>query len=340
MCLGPMVFFFGVLVVAAAAGVPVSAPRLQAPAPALKSNARAASLLGTVGSTTTSGTDVYKSSISFPIGTGIAGPFEAGFDAEIDILLGWLGCSPASKGYLAGGIDTQTSSDILAQSCGVALPRVAGNGDYISLMWSCGAHSPPNSAKCTSPPGSLTGYAACTSPAYHFHQNFTCLYNVAASGHSSKVGATSPGNSDASVTAKNIYGKYESTGTLPSDLDACNGHFGVTPDSSGASVYHHHVTDKPPFAVGCYGPNAAGGLVTLAQCRSYYSTCGDGDTVTVTTAAGSFSYDKWCPCFDKTNNYLNTGNSTTPTQAASLAAPQSWLLSAVLLVAAMVAAAN
>ena len=46
-------------------------------------------------------------------------------------------------------------------------------------------------------------------------------------------------------------------------------------------------------------PNADGGLVTLAQCRSYYKSCGDGDTVNVTTASGTVLYDKWCPCFDK-----------------------------------------
>ena len=50
-----------------------------------------------------------------------------------------------------------------------------------------------------------------------------------------------------------LSGKYESTGTLPTDLDACNAHFGTTPDSTRTSIYHHHVTDATPFAVGCYG---------------------------------------------------------------------------------------
>lgn len=132
-------------------------------------NARACPLLGTIGTTTVAGTDTYTPSISWSVGTTIAGPFEAGFDSQIDSLLSWLGCSPASLGYLDGGIDTQTSLEAVAHSCGVALPRVA-SGNFISLMWAAGAHSPPNSAGCTSPPGGLSGYTACTSPNYHFHQ--------------------------------------------------------------------------------------------------------------------------------------------------------------------------
>ena len=66
-----------------------------------------APLLGTVGVTTVAGTDPY-SGIDFPAGTTIAGPFEAGFDSLINVLLTWLGCNPASRGYLSGGIDTAT----------------------------------------------------------------------------------------------------------------------------------------------------------------------------------------------------------------------------------------
>lgn len=280
-------------------------------APQLTQNDRAASLLGGVGVTTVGGTDVYTPSIAFPSNTPIAGPFEAGFDSQIDTLLGWLGCSPSSNGYIDGGIDTQTSVEMVALQCGVTLPRVSGN-DYIGLMWSCGAHSPPNQAKCTSPPGSLSGYSACVNPAYHFHQNFSCLYSLSATGHSTKVGVTTA----SAVTVRPIYGKYESTNTLPTDLDACSGHFGTTPDSPTTAIYHHHVQDKPPFAVGCYGPNANGGLVTLAECRSYYSTCGDSDVATIATTKGSFQYDKWCPCFDST-----TGSNVLTTNGAPSAIP-------------------
>ena len=101
-------------------------------------------------------------------GTTIAGPFEAGFDSEIDTLLGWLGCSPASKGYLCGGTDTQTALEQVNYQCGASLPSVS-NGVFKSLMYSCGVHSPPNTAKCTSPPGGgVSGYTTCSNAAYHF----------------------------------------------------------------------------------------------------------------------------------------------------------------------------
>ena len=48
-----------------------------------------------------------------------------------------------------------------------------------------------------------------------------------------------------------VYGAYEATEAKPDDLDACGAHFGVTPDSGGAEVYHHHVQEKPPFTIGC-----------------------------------------------------------------------------------------
>ncbi len=248
------------------------------------------------------GTDAYWPTITFPTGTNIAGPFEAGFDSEIDTLLTWLGCSPASNGYLAGGIDTQTSLELVAYNCSITLPRIDSKGDFVSLMWAAGAHSPPNTAKCTSPPGSLSGYTACSNPSYHFHQNFTCLYNygTGATGHSTKIGVTTP--SSTSITARNIYGKYEATQASPSDLDACNGHFGYTPESPSTNVYHHHVTDKTPFAVGCYGPSATGGLVSITDCRSYYTGCTSANVVTLRSAKGWFQYTKWCPCHDNVTN--------------------------------------
>jgi hypothetical protein len=281
------------------------------PSSSTTTDPRAASLLGGVGTTTVAGTDPYWSTISFPSSSTIAGPFEAGFDSLIDTLLGWMGCSPASKGYLDGGIDTQVSAELVAYNCSITLPRVNPDGTFVSLMWSAGAHSPPNTAGCTSPPGSLTGYAACSSPSYHFHQNFTVLYNYggAATGHSPKIGVTTPSSS--SITARSIYGKYEATQALPTDLDACNGHFGLTPDSPTTSVYHHHVTDRQPFAVGCYGPSAAGGLVSITDCRSYYPGCASSNVVTLRSARGWFQYTKWCPCYDNA-----TGSNVYPAPAA------------------------
>ena len=96
-----------------------------------------------------------------------------------------------------------------------------------------------------------------------------------------------------------IYGKWENFATeeLPL-LDACGGHWGYTPDSPDVKVYHYHVQPKAPFTLGCFGPNADGSLVTVDQCRSQYSQCGDGDEIDVTTSLGTARYDLWCPCYD------------------------------------------
>lgn len=45
---------------------------------------------------------------------------------------------------------------------------------------------------------------------YHFHTDLNALVAVALDG-------------------RGIYGRYESTGALPSGLDACNGHYGEVP---------------------------------------------------------------------------------------------------------------
>lgn len=49
-----------------------------------------------------------------------------------------------------------------------------------------------------------------------------------------------------------IYGSADADGTAPSDLDACNGHIGMTP--TGEQVYHYHASQEfpnlPPCLVG------------------------------------------------------------------------------------------
>ena len=86
-------------------------------------------------------------------------------------------------------------------------------------------------------------------------------------------------------------------------------------------MYHHHVQHNPPFTVGCFGPSASGGLVSLEECRALYTGsqgCGGDDIVTVTTPAGSKQYDLWCPCYDSRG--LNVaGGSGTPSSAGSSA---------------------
>jgi hypothetical protein len=218
---------------------------------------------------------------------------------------------------MAGGVDTQAGLEYVAHACGVQLPRVLADGTFVSLMWSGGVHSPPDANGCTSPPGGLPGFASCSNAVFHYHQNFTNLYDVNAAGHSPKIGVTTA----TAVAVVPIYGKWERAGVAPA-LDACGAHFGTTPESPATAVYHHHVQERAPFTVGCYGPNADGGEVTLAQCRSYYSTCGD-DVTSLTTSSGVMSYDLFCPCYDSVTGSnvpagaAVTNGTVTPTAASS-----------------------
>jgi hypothetical protein len=208
-----------------------------------------------------------------PVGTHIFGPFEAGFSSRQDFVLAKLGCA-TGKGYLTGGIDTWTAEQVVAKDCGVQLPRWEGN-NYISLLGTCGGH---------------TGD-------YHFHEHLTCLYEQKGT-HSTRVGD--------SMDGKGIYGKWENFEKQEKPLlDACGGHWGPTPDGDGES-YHYHVQGQAPFTIGCYGPNPDNSLVTVEQCRSLYSGCGDGDNMQLDTPLGLVEYDPWCPCYDADGS--NVGN--------------------------------
>jgi hypothetical protein len=236
--------------------------------------------LGDVGLTTVESKTVSTATGAIlPIGENIYGPFEAGFTSQQDTNLESLGCSSGTLGHVSGGIDTHMAEQMVAHQCGITLPRTE-SGEYISLLDECGGHTRD----------------------YHFHERLSCLYTETL-GHSTKVGEALDG--------KGLYGKWEdyATRTLPL-LDACGGHFGVTPDSNGVSVYHYHVQLKAPFTIGCFGPMAdANGdqtLVTLEKCRSLYSGCGDGDAIDLTSTEGTVLYDLWCPCFDGEGS--NTGN--------------------------------
>ena len=241
--------------------------------------------------TTVTGADA-RSGKSFPIGENVYGPFEAGFGAQQNNILEALGCADGSDGHVVGGIDTATAEQMVAHQCQITLPRIVGD-DYISLLDECGGHTNE----------------------YHFHERMSCLYDANTAGHSTRIGTA--------LDQKGLYGKWESQPTNPSDLstgtlpalDACGGHLGVTPESSEAVVYHYHVQDGPPFTIGCYGPAADGGLVSVADCRGLYDGCGDEDVVQVTTPTGTFAYDPWCPCWDEhgSNVMAAVGQSGPPT---------------------------
>jgi len=237
---------------------------------------QAASLLGQVGTTTTSGTvsEGVRTPINLYPGEDIYGPFEAGFGQQQDFVLAQMGCT-TGKGYIQGGVDTELAERVVAKDCNVQLPRTE-NGLRISLLDSCGGHTRE----------------------YHFHERLKCLYEEKGT-HSTQVGQTTGGQP--------IYGKWENfeTGELPL-LDACGGHWGFTPESPDKEVYHYHVQDRAPFTVGCVGPAPDGGLVTVQQCRSLYRGCGDGDQTVFATHQGNVAYDPWCPCYDADGSNVGT----------------------------------
>lgn len=251
-----------------------------------------ASLLGDVATTSVTGTDA-RSSNTFAMHENIYGPFEAGFSSQQDNILSALGCSDPLDGYVDGGIDTHTAEQMVAKACGVTLPRIENDGasGYISLIDECGGHTNE----------------------YHFHERMTCLY-AQAGAHSTQVGFALDG--------RPLYGKWEdfSAQALP-QLDSCGGHFGMTPDSNGEEIYHYHIQDAPPFTIGCFGPAAGGGLVTVDECRGAYpGDCGDGDSETIETPEGAIDYDLWCPCFDSTGSNMGEESVVTWKLVAFIAA--------------------
>lgn len=65
----------------------------------------------------------------------------------------------------------------------------------------------------------------------------SCLYKEdSANHHSTRVGTALDGNG--------IYGHNIDGGCAPTDLDACGGRTGVTPDSNGQEVYYYVITNK------------------------------------------------------------------------------------------------
>jgi hypothetical protein len=108
---------------------------------------------------------------------------------------------------IPGGIDTKTAESIVRYQCNKA--------DTWGLLDSCGGHATP----------------------YHYHERMTCLYTQdSTSGHSTRIGTANDG--------RGIYGKFVNGSVLPTDLDACNGRSGVTPDSGGLTVYYYVVNER------------------------------------------------------------------------------------------------
>eukprot|EP00930_Biecheleria_cincta_P035177 TRINITY_DN24214_c0_g1_i1.p1 TRINITY_DN24214_c0_g1~~TRINITY_DN24214_c0_g1_i1.p1 ORF type:complete len:1256 (-),score=115.94 TRINITY_DN24214_c0_g1_i1:366-4064(-) len=272
------------LIFAYFAGFAASLPRLVLTAcsnPSCRNPPCAARLLGDVGCTTVSGTETYRherlaAGDTVASNAHIFGPFEAGFTSTQDNIIRNWGCSDPSVVYDSeGGKDIGIAEAFTAYSCNMQFPRLEGNTWY-GVVGPCGGHTSD----------------------YHFHKAFACLYREEGS-HSTAVGI---------VGSWSIYGKWEDFDNqmLPY-LDACGGHFGRTPESPSADIYHYHVQDRAPFTVGCHGPDENNGLVGILKCRNLYSECGDGDTRQIRISSNTtVSYDLYCPCYDADGSNIGT----------------------------------
>ena len=203
------------------------------------------------------------------------GPFEAGFGAgptstSASDARPPYPCKDGStySGYCPGGMDVKTCEETLFKTCASGTVRTE------LFMDECGGHAIP----------------------YHYHMDPVCLYKPDDPGHSGVVGVMLDG--------RPLYGRHETTGTAPADLDPCGGHTGTVPayDSwgipEGAKIYHYHARTKPPFLLGCYGDETTS---SLQHCRRLYQSgtrkCGDGTGVTMSGSV-ELEYDLWCPCYD------------------------------------------
>jgi len=249
--------------------------------PATGCIASAAPLLHPVASTSANCTS--PAGQTYGAGIGIHGPFLSSNQIWLAHVLSVLNCTDTSLAAVPDGIDVRTIERIVGRACGAQLPLVDANGTRLGPLDACG------------------GRAEGRSGSYHMHQGLGCLYDLDAAGHSNKVGEAL----DAARTP--LYGKWEDRdGRLLPVLDACGAHFGITPDSTGMPVYHHHVSGLAPFTVGCYGPTAdssdSPAMVSLDECRALYPECNNSDAVLLDAgiiAVTSAWYDPWCPCFDE-----------------------------------------
>lgn len=88
-------------------------------------------------------------------------------------------------------------------------------------------------------------------------------------------------------------------GIVPTDLDACGGRVGITPDSNNTTIYYYVITNQPPFTLGCFG-SVESYPVSLQQCRDLYpDNCNDEKAFCVETDFGSGLYNLGCPCYDR-----------------------------------------
>ena len=187
-------------------------------------------------------------------GESVFGPMDAGFDVG--------SVCTTSMGTCPAGTDTLFCGALIEKACGTRNLKGNTTASMHMLLSDCGGHA-----------------------GYHNHERLGCEYAATAAGHSTLVAVLLDG--------RGVYGQYETTATKPTNLDACNGHYGATPattvggDTYPATTftYHYHMTAEAPFLAGCFGP-----VTTLAAARELYPSCLSGG------ATCSCSQSSTCSC--------------------------------------------
>lgn len=92
---------------------------------------------------------------------------------------------------------------------------------------------------------SCSGHPLPSGDSYHYHGVPYCITDVVDTDaeHSVIIGLLRDGYP--------IYGPQGEGGSAPTDLDACSGHTGPTPEFPGG-VYHYHLTETSPYSITCY----------------------------------------------------------------------------------------
>lgn len=136
----------------------------------------------------------------------------------------------------------------------------------------------------TQPPPTV--FQHCAGESGNMTDRMKCLSTVdQATGHSTKVATMADG--------RPMYGPYTGMhGSKPTDLDACGGRFGVTPDSNGWEIYYYVLQENKPFTIGCFGP------ATYTECVALYPACSDDDNLVDVGHSPQTQIRKFCPCHE------------------------------------------
>ena len=177
--------------------------------------------------------------------------------------------------------DTKTDTSLgaigVAISGGLFFDPYEGDGTTVALDGNFEADGIPFIDACN-------GHPLDTGTTYHYHGVPYCITDdVDTAGmHSVLIGVLFDGFA--------IYGPLGVDGEVPSDLDECNGHSGITPEFP-EGMYHYHLSESTPYMMTCYsgtpsvendgggpgggGPGGGGGA--LVECAEGQTMCcGDG----------------------------------------------------------------